>query len=84
MDSDAATQLKKNMKSKNGLPLKVRLETKVKVKMGNLKTPRVGIKVSCEGIKVNLPAGKKPASASTSNAKCNVDVRVKIWKWTVG
>ncbi|ESW22512.1 hypothetical protein PHAVU_005G159100 [Phaseolus vulgaris] len=83
LQSEDASQLKSSMKSKNGLPLKVNLETKVKAKMGNLQTPKVGIRVSCDGIRVTLPSGKKPATASTSNAKCNVDVRFKIWKWTV-
>jgi hypothetical protein len=83
LETDSASQLKKNMKSKNGLPLKVKLDTKVKAKMGKLKTPNVGIRVSCDGIRVHLPVGKKPATASTSNVKCNVDVRFKIWKWTV-
>lgn len=76
--------MKSSMKSKSGLPLQVKLETKVKAKMGNLKTPKVRIRVSCEGIRVTLPSGKKPATASTSNAVCDVDVRFKIWKWTVG
>lgn len=83
LESDAAKQLKASMKSRNGLPLRVKLDTKVKAKVGSLKTPKVGIRVSCDGIRVNLPAGKKPATASTSNAKCEVDVRFKIWKWTV-
>ncbi|XP_027342387.1 NDR1/HIN1-like protein 13 [Abrus precatorius] len=81
--SDDASRLKSSMKSKSGLALNVNLETKVKAKMGSFKTPKVGIRVSCDGIKVTLPAGKKPATASTSNAKCQVDVRFKIWKWTV-
>lgn len=84
LESDDAARLKSSMKSKNGLALKVKLETKVKAKMGNLKTPKVRIRVACDGIRVTLPAGKKPATASTSNAKCDVDVRFKIWKWTVG
>lgn len=83
LESDAAKQLKASMKSRNGLPLRVKLDTKVKAKVGSLKIPKVGIRVSCDGIRVNLPAGKKPATASTSNAKCEVDVRFKIWKWTV-
>ncbi|XP_047176641.1 NDR1/HIN1-like protein 13 [Vigna umbellata] len=83
LQSDDASRLKSSMKNKNGLPLEVNLETKVKAKMGKLKTPKVGIRVSCDGIRVNLPSGKKPATASTSNAKCNVDVRFKIWKWTI-
>ncbi|KAI4329151.1 hypothetical protein L6164_021445 [Bauhinia variegata] len=84
LDTDAASQLKANMKSKTGLPLTVRLDTKVKAKMGGLKTPNVRLRVSCEGISVTLPTGKKPATASISNGKCDVDVRFKLWKWTVG
>ncbi|KAK7325116.1 hypothetical protein VNO77_29203 [Canavalia gladiata] len=83
LTSDDASRLKANMKSKSGLPLEVKLETKVKAKMGNLKTPKVGIRVFCDGIRVTLPTGKKPATASTKNVKCDVNVRFKIWKWTV-
>lgn len=84
LESDDVTTLKADMKSKNGLGLKVRLDTKVRVKVLGLKTPRIGIRVHCEGIKVtSLPTAKAAATASTSNAKCKVDVRVKIWKWTV-
>ncbi|KAK7271969.1 hypothetical protein RJT34_28280 [Clitoria ternatea] len=81
--SDDASRLKSSMKRKSGLALKVKLDTKVKAKMGSLKTPKVGIRVVCDGIRVTLPAGKKPATASTSNAKCEVDVKFKIWKWNV-
>lgn len=84
LESDASTELKKNMKSKNGLALKVKLDTKVKAKMGKMKTPNVGIRVTCDGVRVHVPVGnKKPVTASTSNVKCDVDVRFKIWKWTV-
>lgn len=38
LESDAEKQLKASMKSKNGLPLKVKLETKVKAKMGDRKS----------------------------------------------
>lgn len=84
LESEASTELKKNMKSKNGLALKVKLDTKVKAKMGKMKTPNVGIRVTCDGVRVHVPVGnKKPVTASTSNVKCDVDVRFKIWKWTV-
>ncbi|KAF3450605.1 hypothetical protein FNV43_RR06694 [Rhamnella rubrinervis] len=82
LDSSAASSLRKGLKSKSGLPLKVRLDTKVKVKADGLKTPKVRVRVSCDGIRVTPPTGKTPATASTSNAKCKVDVRIKIWKWT--
>ncbi|OIW03778.1 hypothetical protein TanjilG_30054 [Lupinus angustifolius] len=84
LGSDDAAKLMSSMKSKSGLALKVELATKVKVKMGQLTTPKVGIRVVCDGIIVTLPTEKKPAVGSTSNAKCNFDVRVKIWKWTIG
>ncbi|KAI9079229.1 hypothetical protein K1719_038834 [Acacia pycnantha] len=65
--------------------LKVSLDTKVKAKMGRLKTPKVGLGVSCEGIMATFPAaGKKPGTAATSGVKCKVDVRFKIWNWYVG
>ncbi|KAL5579491.1 hypothetical protein UlMin_011933 [Ulmus minor] len=82
LDDSSATALKSSLKSKNGLPLKIRLDTKVKVKVGGVKSPKVGIRVKCDGIRVTPPTGKTPATATTSKAKCKVDIRVKIWKWT--
>ncbi|KAK8664383.1 hypothetical protein V6N13_084176 [Hibiscus sabdariffa] len=82
LDDASAERLRTGLKSKSGLPLKIKLETKVKAKMGALKTPKVGIRVVCGGIKATAPKGKSATIASTSNAKCKVDLRLKIWKWT--
>ena len=82
LDDTSAGKIKTALKSKNGLPLKIKLDTKVKAKIGALKTPKLGIRVICEGIKVTVPQGKSATTASTSNAKCKVDLRLKIWKWT--
>ncbi|KAE8720064.1 chaperonin CPN60-like 2 [Hibiscus syriacus] len=82
LDDGSAGKLKAGLKNKKGLPLKMKLDTKVKAKMGALKTPKVGVRVVCEGIKATAPKGKSAATASTSNAKCKVDLRIKIWKWT--
>ncbi|GLT55967.1 hypothetical protein SLA2020_290450 [Shorea laevis] len=82
LDDAAASKLKTDLKSKKGVALKLKLNTKVKVKMGALKTPKVGVRVSCEGIRATVPTGKTATTASTSNAKCKVDLRIKIWKWT--
>ncbi|CAK9179964.1 unnamed protein product [Ilex paraguariensis] len=79
LDSTAVNSLK----NKKSLPLKIKLDTKVKVKIGSLKTTKVGIRVSCDGIKTALPTGKSATTATTSDAKCKVDLRIKIWKWTV-
>lgn len=72
------------LKGKKSLPLRIELDTKVKVKISGMKSKKVGIRVNCEGIKANLPTGKSPTVAATANAKCDVDLRIKIWKWTVG
>lgn len=76
--------VKGSLKSKSALALKVKMETKVEAKMGMFRTPRVGIRVLCDGIQVTLPAGEKPATASAVNSACAVDVRFKFWKWTLG
>lgn len=70
---------KLNLKKKS-LPLKIQLDTKVKVKIGGMKTKKIRIRVNCRGIKATLPAGK---TATTADAKCKMDIRIKIWKWTV-
>ncbi|EOY27130.1 Late embryogenesis abundant hydroxyproline-rich glycoprotein family, putative [Theobroma cacao] len=82
LDDTSAGKLKTALNSKNGLQLKIKLVTKVKAKMGALKTPKLGIRVICEGIKATAPKGKSATTASTSDAKCKVDLRIKIWKWT--
>ncbi|PWA62468.1 late embryogenesis abundant (LEA) hydroxyproline-rich glycoprotein family [Artemisia annua] len=69
--------------NKKKVPMSVRLDTKVKVKVGGLKMKKVPIRVDCSGITASVPSGKTPASASTSGVKCKVDLRIKIWKWTV-
>ncbi|XP_020224996.1 NDR1/HIN1-like protein 10 [Cajanus cajan] len=78
---DAVAQLKR---SKSEVALKVELETKVAAETGVLTTPRVGVRVLCDGIGVSLPDGEKPATAITENTECEVDVRLKVWKWTIG
>lgn len=84
LDSDSLSKLKSAIKAKKGVQLKVKLDTKVKVKAGSLKTPRIRIRVTCDGIRTTVPAsGGRPAVASTSSAKCKVDTRIKIWKLTL-
>ncbi|XP_047939266.1 NDR1/HIN1-like protein 13 [Salvia hispanica] len=75
------TALKSSVKSRN-LPLKIQLDTKVKVKIGKIKTKKVEIRVTCEGIRITIPSGKTASLATTSKAKCKVDPRIKIIKWT--
>ncbi|KAK7389627.1 hypothetical protein VNO78_24824 [Psophocarpus tetragonolobus] len=86
LDSDTAIQLKRSFKRKREVALKVKLETKVEAHMSFFQTPRVGITVLCDGVAVSLPLpdADKPATASAENTVCQVDVRFKVWKWTVG
>lgn len=67
---------------KSNVQLAVDLETKAGVKLGSFKTKKVGIKVHCEGIQVAAPAKGKAAAAASTDATCQVKLRVKIWKWT--
>ncbi|CAL1360801.1 unnamed protein product [Linum trigynum] len=82
LDDAAAKKLRGELKGKTSVALRIRADTKVKVKMGGLKTPRVAIRVVCSGIKATAPTGKSPTTGSVAGADCKVDLRVKIWKWT--
>ncbi|XP_059657039.1 NDR1/HIN1-like protein 6 [Cornus florida] len=81
-DTESVNSLNSDLKKKTGVPLKIVMDTKVVVKMDSLKLKKVGIRVSCSGIHGLPPKGKSPSVASTSEAKCKVDLRIKIWKWT--
>ncbi|XP_073134154.1 NDR1/HIN1-like protein 13 [Henckelia pumila] len=81
-DGTDISPLKSSLKNKN-LPLKIQLDSKVKAKVGKLKTKKLNIRVVCDGIKVAPPSGNSTAAATTSKVKCKVDPRVKIIKWTV-
>ncbi|GMN36002.1 hypothetical protein TIFTF001_005676 [Ficus carica] len=82
LDTDSTTSLRSDLKRKTGIPLEIQMDTKVRVKMENLKSKKVGIRVTCDGIKGVAPKGKTPTVATVSDAKCKVDLRIKIWKWT--
>ncbi|KAL2516352.1 Late embryogenesis abundant (LEA) hydroxyproline-rich glycoprotein family [Forsythia ovata] len=81
-DGTDISALKSNLKNKN-LPLKLTLDTRVEFKIGKLKTKKFRVRVNCDGIKISLPTGKSPTTATTANVKCKVDPRFKIIKWTV-
>ncbi|XP_076885765.1 NDR1/HIN1-like protein 13 [Bidens hawaiensis] len=80
---DDNNKLKSDLKSKKSIPLTIQLDTKVKVKIGSLKTKKVPIRVVCDGVRVTAPSGNATTTASTAGVKCKVDLRIKIWKWTV-
>ncbi|KAG1330168.1 NDR1/HIN1-like protein 13 [Cocos nucifera] len=78
VDASAAADLKKKSK----LPLEIDLETNAGMKIGGLKTKKMGIKVHCAAIDVAVPKGKTARSPSTLDSPCKVKLRIKIWKWT--
>ncbi|CAN7134136.1 NDR1/HIN1-like protein 6 [Brassica rapa] len=82
LDELSAGKLKGDLKAKRGVAVKIVLNTKVTVKMGAVKTPKSGIRVTCEGIRAVAPTGKKTTTAVTTAAKCKVDLRFKVWKFT--
>ncbi|KAL5986785.1 hypothetical protein ACLOJK_015118 [Asimina triloba] len=85
LDPDAVTSVGAGAKKKGGLPVEIRMDAKLKVKMGGLKTKKVRVRVNCGGISAAIPKGKSPASATSAadseTTKCKVKIRVKIWKW---
>ncbi|XP_047312174.1 NDR1/HIN1-like protein 13 [Impatiens glandulifera] len=83
IDDASAILLKSKLKNSGNLAVKIQLDTKVKVKMGALKTKKVAIRVSCDGINAAVPVGKAAKTATVANVKCKVDLRIKIWKWTL-
>ncbi|KAL0397000.1 UNVERIFIED_CONTAM: NDR1/HIN1-like protein 13 [Sesamum calycinum] len=81
-DGTDISALKSSFRSRN-LPLQIQLETKVKAQIGKIKTKKLKIRVTCDGIKISIPTGKTATTATTSNLKCKVDPRIKIINWTV-
>ncbi|KAE8714026.1 hypothetical protein F3Y22_tig00110201pilonHSYRG00064 [Hibiscus syriacus] len=82
LDEETANNLRPDLKKKNGISLKVEMDTKATVKLGGLKSKKVGIRVSCDGVKGVVPKGKSPSVANVAGAKCKLDLRIKIWIWT--
>ncbi|KAJ1430309.1 Late embryogenesis abundant protein [Sesbania bispinosa] len=82
LDTDSLSSLRSGLKSKKGFPVVIQMDTKVKMRMEWLKSKKVGIRVTCEGIRGTVPAGKSPSVASVINSECKVDLRIKIWKFS--
>ncbi|KAE8691399.1 hypothetical protein F3Y22_tig00110890pilonHSYRG01252 [Hibiscus syriacus] len=82
LDVDTVNSLRPDLKKKNGVALKIEMDTRVIVKMGGSESKKVGIRVTCDGIKGSIPKGKSPSLGNVSGSKCKVDIRIKIWNWT--
>lgn len=62
LDTTSGGQLQADAKSKSGLGLTVEFDTKISVKFGGVKTKKVKVRVTCEGIKAGLPTEEVVAS----------------------
>ncbi|KAM0029550.1 putative Late embryogenesis abundant protein, LEA_2 subgroup [Helianthus debilis subsp. tardiflorus] len=95
LESSTVNQISADLKKKSGMPLKIYLDTKTQVKIESIKSKKVGIRIVCEGIHSLVPKGgggggrsgnsttaAVAVAATVTDAKCNVDLRIKIWKWT--
>lgn len=82
LDVDSVNSIKSHLKKKKGLPMKILMDTILEVKMEKLKMKNIGIRVICDRIHGHMPKGKNSAVANTSKAKCKVDLRIKILKWS--
>ncbi|GER50609.1 late embryogenesis abundant protein [Striga asiatica] len=82
LDGDGVRWLRSDLRRRNGLPLQIVVDTTVGVKMEKMKMKKVGIRIWCDGVHGQVPKGKDVISANTAHARCKVDLRIKIWKWT--
>ncbi|XP_073057080.1 NDR1/HIN1-like protein 6 [Primulina eburnea] len=83
MDTDSVNSLKADLNMKNGLPLKIVMDTTVIINMGKLKMKKIRIGVNCDGIHAAVLKAKNviPTTANSSKAKCKSHLRIKILKW---
>lgn len=89
LEPETVNHMRSDLKKKSGLPLKILLDTEAQVKIESIKSKKIGIRIKCEGIHSQIPKGgggksrnSSSVSATVSAAKCKLDLRVKIWKWT--
>ncbi|KVH91421.1 NDR1/HIN1-like protein 26 [Cynara cardunculus var. scolymus] len=92
LETTTVNQIRSDLKKKSGLPLKILLDTEARVKIESIRSKKVGIRIECEGIHSLIPKGggggksrnssASSVTATVSDAKCKVDLRIKIWKWT--
>ncbi|XP_076938017.1 NDR1/HIN1-like protein 10 [Bidens hawaiensis] len=89
LEPETVNKFRSDLKKKSGLPLTLVLDTEARVKVETIKTKKIGIRIKCEGIHSLIPKGGHRNSSSVAavaanvdDAKCKLDLRIKIWKWT--
>ncbi|XP_071693985.1 NDR1/HIN1-like protein 6 [Rutidosis leptorrhynchoides] len=88
IETENLNKIKSDLKKKSGLPLKIILDTDMRVKIESIRSKKIGIRIKCDGIHSLIPKSNSKNStsasvaANVSAAKCKIDLRIKIWKWT--
>ncbi|KAK1436044.1 hypothetical protein QVD17_01819 [Tagetes erecta] len=91
LETEAVKRIRSDLKRRAGLMLKVLLDTQTIVKFESFRSKKFGIRIECVGIRsvILKTGGRKSNSSSSSSvtvsvddAKCEVDFRIKIWKWS--
>lgn len=88
LETDAVNRIRSGLKRRLGLKLKVLLDTQAIVKVESFKSKKAGIRIECKGIVMRYTGRRKSNSssllvaASVDDSKCEVDFRIKIWKWS--
>ncbi|KAI3687352.1 hypothetical protein L1987_81047 [Smallanthus sonchifolius] len=91
LETETVNRIRSDLKKKLGLRLKIVLDTRVVMKVESIGSKKVGIRIKCDGIHslVTKAGGAESnssssssVSAAVSDAKCEVDLLIKIWKWT--
>ncbi|CAH1437221.1 unnamed protein product [Lactuca virosa] len=52
LETETVNQMRSDLKKKSGLPLKLLLDTKVRVKIESIRSIKIGIHIKCEGIHI--------------------------------
>lgn len=90
LETETVNRMRSDLKKKSGLPLTILLDTEARVKIESIRSKKLGIRIKCEGIHSLIPKGgggksrnsSSSVAATVSAAKCKLDLRIKIWKWT--
>lgn len=82
LSTSDATKLK-SAQSKGKISLDVNLDSHFRAKLGKWKTQKIKIEVKCSKVPGVISKTKKPSATSTADAKCDFNVKFKIFKWYI-
>ncbi|KAL0680886.1 hypothetical protein Bca4012_047733 [Brassica carinata] len=77
LDPEEARRLKSDL-ARARVGFEIVMRTKVKLRMGKVKSEGVEIRVTCQGFEGTVPKGKTPTVATSKRTKCKSDLSVKF------